>query len=104
MKKGMGLIAGALALAGLGASAQVTQTLATKTGNEIQATAKTREAKKKFGINNLTGGLDMPRHYGMFGMTPKEYGIRFGTGKSKKWKSNRNRYAHNAKVSRRRAA
>lgn len=102
MKKGMGLIAGTLALAGLGASAYVTQSLATKTGTEIQATASTRQSKKKTVVNPLTGGLDMPM-FGEFGLTPKQYGILYGHG-NKKGRSNMNRYAHNAKLKRRMAA
>lgn len=49
------------------------------------------------------GGLDLVTEYygGVFGLTPKEYGLRYGTGASRKHKSNRNRYAANASTRKR---
>ncbi|MDM1048051.1 hypothetical protein [Sphingobacterium hotanense] len=48
----------------------------------------------------LIGGLPVmsDRIYGTFGMTPKEYGIRYGNGASRKAKVNRNHRRHIQKL------
>jgi hypothetical protein len=102
--KGLGLAA--LALAGLAGTGQVAQSkaLAPASVNTVEYNA-TKEAKRTKGAINVNqlGGLDMtppiPRD---FGLTPKEYGMRYGNGGSKH--SNRLRYTHNAKLKRRMAA
>ncbi|CAM6001135.1 unnamed protein product [Sphagnum balticum] len=108
MNKRKGLIAGVIALAGLGASAQVQSAnipMSSLVKQEATIEKKQKPGKQRIAVNPLTGGLDMPPIFPtQFGMTPKEYGIRYGTGASKKKKSNRQRYATNAKISRRKAA
>lgn len=46
--------------------------------------------KAKYSITNYIGGLPLVIEYtgGTYGLSPKEYGIRFGNGKSRKHKSN----------------
>lgn len=88
----------AIALAGLTGTVQAAQPLTqTTTQNEIKATPAKgveREARKVHSV----GGLDLMQ-VGNYGMSPKEYGIRYGNGGSKK--SNRLRLSHNAKLKRR---
>lgn len=100
MKKGMGLIAGAMALAGLGVQAQIGQSIAVKSANEIQATQATKTKREKLPFTNM-GSIPNLGFGGPFGLTPKEYGIAFGNGASRKGRSNKLRYSHNAKLKRR---
>lgn len=51
-------------------------------------------------VRENVGGLDLVQS-GDYGMSPKEYGLRFGNGKSKNGKANFNRMSHNAKLKRR---
>lgn len=100
------LVMGAAAMAGLASAGQVASAKMVDSNSapvKYEATAeKKKTGKQKIAVNPLTGGLDMPALPPMFGiMTPKEYGMRYGNGGSKK--SNRNRYAHNAKLKRRMA-
>lgn len=98
MKTGRGLLAGAMALAGL---MGVHQAQATTIANSVRTekaadiATKVRAQTKK----SMFGGDNPYASHGVFGMTPKEYGMRFGNGGSKK--TNRLRYSHNAKVGRR---
>lgn len=100
------IVVGAAAMAGLtaGGAIQAAKTLATIPAQKEAVTPDKKKAgKQRITVNPLTGGLAMPAIFSnQFGMTPKEYGMRFGNGGSKK--SNRNRYAHNAKLKRRNAA
>jgi hypothetical protein len=94
------LLMATLAMAGLAGAGQVAQAHASEaTTVQYKATTKTKAPKQKIVLNDVTGGLDFDRG-NPFGMTPKEYGIRFGNGGSKR--SNRLRYSHNAKLKRRR--
>jgi hypothetical protein len=100
-----GLLTGAMALAGLGAvglaqgAAKVDNNAVAVNANS-KATTVRKETKGAIKINPLTGGLDMENPIGHnFGMTPKEYGMRYGNGGSKH--SNMNKYSHNAKLKRR---
>lgn len=101
------IVMGATTMAGLTgagqvASAKLADTKATAVKYEA-TNEKKKAGKQKITVNPLTGGLDMPAHTpGVFGLTPKEYGQRFGNGGSKR--SNRLRYSHNAKLKRRMAA
>jgi hypothetical protein len=91
----------ALSMAGLAGSGQVAsaKTLATAANTvEYKATNDRKAKKEKISVNHVTGGLDFD-HGKPFGLTPKEYGMRYGNGGSKR--SNRLRYSHNAKVKRR---
>lgn len=102
------LVLGAAGMAGLTVGGQLASAkMVDKTSTPTEVYKATPEKKRKAGkqkisINPLTGGLVMPPAYpGQFGLSPKEYGMRYGNGGSKR--SNRNRYAHNAKVKRRNA-
>lgn len=96
----------AMALAGLMGTAQASQPLTAQTQNvrtsgELNATREYRKSKEAININ-VDGGLDFnPFLFNDAGLSPKEYGLRFGTGASRKGKSNRLRYSHNAKLNRR---
>jgi len=93
----------AMALAGLMGSAQAGQpTLVTSQNvNDFKGVRETKRETKNIEINN-TGGLDFPPIYlPEPGLTPMQYGLRYGTGASRKGKSNRLRLSHNAKVGRR---
>jgi hypothetical protein len=103
-----GLLAGAMAMAGLGTvglaqgAAKLDNNAVTVSANS-KATTVRKESKGAVKINPMTGGLDMTSPIGHnFGMTPKEYGMRYGNGGSKR--SNMNRYSHNAKLKRRKGA
>lgn len=105
-KRRFGLIAAAMGMAGLMGSAQATQTLSTtqqqvRNTGELKATKENRKSKEAININQ-DGGLDFnPFLFTDTGLSPKEYGLRYGTGKSRKNKSNRLRLSHNAKLNRR---
>lgn len=107
-KKKLGLIGMALAVAmagGLGA-AQVSQsTVASpisqnQRSGEMKATAPTKSVSRKI-VAAHSGGLDIIQEGGVFGLTPMQYGMQYGNGKSRKIKHNRLRYSHNAKLKRR---
>lgn len=75
-----------------------------KTSHEQKQTATKETVSKKVTRHNVNGsGLDMVRIGGDYGMSPKEYGIRFGNGRSKKSKVNFAKISAQKKVSRRRA-
>lgn len=66
---------------------------------EVKATANgQRKVQNK--VVREVGGLPIVTVGGAYGMSPKEYGIRFGHG-NKKGKTNFLRLAHNAKLKRR---
>lgn len=92
----------AMALAGLGMVGQSYPSLA-KAANQVkteQAAEISRKSKREAFPFTKAGGSTDP--FGNpFGLTPKEYGMRYGNGGSKR--SNRLRYSHNAKVKRRSA-
>ena len=100
----------ALAVAAMMGSAQASQPVFAQTqqaqsqGNsEMKATREYRKSKEAINVNAY-GGLDFnPYLFNDAGLSPKEYGLRYGTGKSRKNKSNRLRYSHNAKLNRRAA-
>ena len=105
-KRSIGMFGAGLALAlasALGAG-QVAQSMqqpqqAQQGQSDLKATPpKARQAKTK--IVNEVGGLQLMQG-GVFGLTPREYGLRFGNGASRKGKKNYLRMAHNAKVSKR---
>jgi hypothetical protein len=108
-KKKIGLIGTALAFAlaaGLG-TAQVTHTSinnaptsqAQRSG-EMKATQPRKSVSRKI-VAQHSGGLDIIHEGGDYGMSPKQYGLSYGNGKSRKVKHNRLRYSHNAKLKRR---
>lgn len=74
-----------------------------KQSNEITVTQQQKATRAETKVttqiarHNVNGsGLDLITR-GAFGMTPKEYGIRYGHG-NRKGKTNRLRLAHNKKV------
>jgi len=94
-------LAAILGMAGLGATGQIAQASQPK-ANTVQYEATPKEAKQAKPTNNPYGGpLGNLLSFSIPGLTPKEYGIRFGTGKSRNKKSNRLRYSANAKIRRR---
>lgn len=98
------LMAFAIASAGMLGTAQVAQsTTAPVTQNqsrEIKGTEAPKPARKVSQVAQV-GGLEIHEMNGGYGMSPKEYGMRFFNGKSRKDKHNRLRYSHDAKVKRR---
>lgn len=108
-KKKIGFIGMALAIAmagGLG-TAQISQSAVTNSpisqnqrSGEMKATAPTKSVRRKI-VAQQSGGLDIIHEGGDYGMSPMQYGISHGNGKSRKIKHNRLRYSHNAKLKRR---
>ncbi len=108
-RRGFGMLGAgfAMAVAALMGSAQATQPVAQAT--QQQATGNSQEIRgveravtrkrQNIAINN-TGGLDFPPMLlsGLGGLSPREYGLRYGNGASRKHKSNKLRYMHNAKL------
>jgi hypothetical protein len=89
----------AFALAALAGSAQALPlTSAPTTQNETKATAPKVTQRTAHKVHSV-GGLDLMQ-YGNYGMSPKEYGIKFGSG-NQKGRCNRLRFSHNAKLKRR---
>jgi hypothetical protein len=70
-----------------------------QTSKDMKATPA-KQARQTEHVVNTAGGLDLVQR-GEYGMSPMQYGMRYGTGASRKNKSNRLRYSHNAKVANR---
>ncbi|WP_410221928.1 hypothetical protein [Pedobacter sp.] len=90
----------ALALAALGGTAQpatINKNLSHQ--EQKQATASKITTKQKTS-KQVVGGLDLVQ-VGEYGMSPKEYGLRYGNGKSRKGKTNFKKLSHQNKVRRR---
>lgn len=89
-------------MAGLAGAGQVasahTQSAASTV--EYKATTDRKSKKEKITVNDVAGGLDFAPS-NPYGLSPKEYGQRFGRGGTKR--SNQLRYSHNAKLKRRKA-
>ena len=93
-----------MAVAGLFGTAQATAPYVPTTQGNAQRDAKATPAKhtsRRQTIEELIGGVPLVSMLPDYGMSPKEYGIRYGNGASRKGKSNRLRNGHNAKVARR---
>lgn len=104
--KSVALGAAALAsMVGMGSMSSVNaQTL--NTPQEVQAPAQKKQRNRKYTqqeMADLFNSQFVP-NYVDHGMSPKEYGIRFGNGASRKGRKNFQRMAHTAKVGRRNAA
>lgn len=101
MKK-IGLVAAAVALAGLG-SYGTSKTVVVNDSKthmqDVKSIVPTYKQRKKITINNQ-GGLYIPRIFPNSGRSPKEYGQLFGCKNHSK-KHNRLRFSHNAKLKRR---
>lgn len=108
-RKGIGFLAAAMALAMAGSigTTQSMENVNPKTAGGTEQNAKSTPAgeRKKRSYHKeymgSSGGIPMLNHFTNYMMSPMEYGMRFGNGGSKKYKSNRLRYSHNAKVKRR---
>lgn len=100
---GAGLIAALALLPGTGKQGQVYQNSQNKiaSSSKQKSTPAATQQNQNIKIEEM-GGLPLYSHMPNYGMSPKEYGMRYGNGGSKK--SNKNRYAHNAKVKRRKSA
>lgn len=109
-RKGLGILgmaiamglAGGIGTAQVGQSTTAPQTQNQRSASEMKATAPTKSTFRR-SIYAQSGGLDVVIDGGVHGMSPKEYGMRYGNGNSRKVKHNRLRYSHNAKEKRRNA-
>ena len=93
----------AIGAAGMLGTAQVAQsTSAPVTQSQTKEIKGTEAAKpaRKTSFKAQVGGLDIIEVNGGYGMSPKEYGMRFAKGPSA-GKTNRLRCSHNAKLKRR---
>lgn len=102
-KRNFGVVAGAMALAGLMGFGQTAQGIAVKTGKEIQAANTRNQRRVRLPFVSPVGSGN-PYVYKEPGLSPTEYGMRFGTGKSRIKKSNRLAFSTKAKLKRRFAA
>ncbi|MFD2962777.1 MULTISPECIES: hypothetical protein [Olivibacter] len=92
----IGVGVGALAMA-LAANSLSYVNNAPQTVKEVKATlSETKKARTK--VVNQIGGIPLESYVPNYGMSPKEYGIRFGNGRSRKGKLNLNKLSHNCKV------
>lgn len=102
MRKRNLAIAAAFIAGSLG-SAQATQpvlTQDTRTATEIKSTPA-QQTKKKVSHVKIVGGLDLVHEsYHSYGMSPMEYGMKYGHGNKKKH-TNTLRISHNHKVAKR---
>ena len=90
----------AMALAGLMGTAQATAPISqATTQNEIKSTPAKVYGRSTMKIHSV-GGMDLVTFLPNYGISPKEYGIKYGHG-NRKGKSNRLRLSHNAKLRRR---
>ena len=97
--KSKAALAALLGMTALMGQAQAKPQAQSKDISQYEATLK-KEAKKAKASQATLEDLLSSKSSGQFGLTPKEYGIRFGTGKSRSKKSNRLRYTANAKLKR----
>lgn len=98
MKKmvgGVGLAAAAMLLAANPAPAQANQTA--KQNHEVRGITPDRKSAR-YQIQNTIGGIPTISFGGIPGLSPKEYGIRFGNGKSRKGKTNMLHVSRKAKM------
>lgn len=95
MVGGVGLAAAAMMLAGNPAPAQANQTV--KQNHEVRGVTPERKTSRHQ-IKNTIGGIPTISFGGIPGLSPKEYGIRFGNGKSRKSKTNMLHVSRKAKL------
>lgn len=67
----------------------------------LETKAVTEHMRKRVKVVHEIGGLTLETLVSDYGMSPKQYGILFGHGGSRKAKTNFRRLAHNAKLKRR---
>lgn len=97
---GVGFALALAALAGTAPAASFAQSSRVQVTQEQQKATAQNVVAKHQQVKHTAGGLDLIQQ-GVYGMPPKEYGLRFGNGKSKSGKPNFNRLKHNAKLKRR---
>lgn len=84
----IGVAAASIAMMGNPQAATIDQNQAT-VQHEAKATQREKKVVQKHTISNVGGsGLDMVRYYPNVGLSSKEYGMRYGNGKSRKGKVN----------------
>lgn len=82
--------------------APVNQTNQTTVQQEVKATPREEKVRQMHTKHNVGGsGLDLVTHWPNVGLSPKEYGIRYGDGKSRKGKANKLHLKHGYKIKRR---
>src|SRR5690606_20461026 len=97
------------ALLGIALATGLLATPKTSTANQATPQAQEQKAaridektnRKTSKVHNHHSGLDVVSILPNYGLSPKEYGLHNGNGKSNIGKSNRNRLTHNAKLKRR---
>jgi hypothetical protein len=107
MKRGSkSTLLAAMLFGGLLGSAQAIQPIATQNAKiqnqEIKST-KTGAIRETNKVIRNVGSIPIVTYFPNFGLSPKEYGMIFGNGKSRKGKVNYARMSHNAKLKRRKA-
>lgn len=96
MVGGVGLAAAAMLLAANPAPAQANQTA--KQNHEVRGITPDRKSAR-YQIQNTIGGIPPESYYaGTPGLSPKEYGMIFGNGKSRKGKNNMLHVSRKAKM------
>jgi hypothetical protein len=98
--KGIGIIAATMAAALTTAPQATTMAHTTHQVQEQKAARIEKSHQKSVHVENHRSGLDVVSFYPDYGLSPKEYGQRFGCKKHGK-KTNFKRLSHNAKVRRR---
>jgi hypothetical protein len=95
-------IAFCLGLAGMTGTAQAMQSLAhtTHVSREEMKAVGAKHTRQSKTIEESIGGIPRVTFMPDYGMSPKEYGMKYGHG-NKKGRSNRLRFSHNAKLKRR---
>ena len=93
----------ALALAGLAGTGMTNSAAISRinTVNEVKATEPHQRTFKRDIKISPIGGLDGLLSPNDFGLSPKEYGLRFGNGKSRKHRCNRLKFHQEAKLKKR---
>lgn len=97
---GVGLTAAAMMLAGNPAPAQANQSA--KQSHEVRGITPERKSARHQ-IQNTIGGIPVETYYVNPGLSPKEYGLRYGTGRTRKGKTNFAQLKHQSKVKQRRS-
>ena len=93
------LMAGGIGTAQVSQAGNSPLTQNQRSSGEMKATAPTKSTRHKSVIAQA-GNLDIIYEGGVFGLTPMQYGTKYGNGKSKKGKTNFLRLSHNAKIKR----
>lgn len=100
-KRKLGILSAAMAMgmAAMIGGSQATQVSRVNQVSETKATAP-EQRRSRSSIVNHVGGIPIVTTGGAYGMSPKEYGMRFAHGPGKRH-VNKLRLKHNAKLKRR---